>query len=253
VAPPGLEPYIVPSSGQPVPAAGCRFPSGAVFALRLRHGNGVTIVDSRQHVRRFAALGGSGLENGIAFDLTGRFGHRLLVTEVTGAATTLYAIDCRGRVAVLTRSGPRVEGGLAVAPAVFGHFGGELIAPDEIAGRIYAFSPSGRASLVAASGIAHGQDIGVESEGFVPAGFREALVSDRRTRANKHPGDDVILGLSRAALLGAGVRAGDLLAVSEGGAVTVAVRCATSCQVRPVASGPAIAHVEGHVVFRAAR
>jgi hypothetical protein len=55
--------------------------------------------------------------------------------------------------------------------------------------------------------------------------------------------------------MGAGVRSGDLLAVTEGGAQTIAVRCAArACRVRHVAAGPRIAHVEGHVAFsRAAR
>jgi hypothetical protein len=104
-------------------------------------------------------------------------------------------------------------------------------------------------TLLARSGLARGQDVGSESEGFVPAGYRDALVADRRTVGNRHPGDDLILGLSHAALRAAGVRAGDLLVVSEGGAQTIAVRCRSSCRVAHVADGPRIAHIEGHVVF----
>lgn len=250
-APPGLEPYIVASSGQVVPGAGCRFAPGAVYALRLAGGNGVTEVTAAGAVRRFAALPRAGLENGIAFDTTGRFGHRLLVTRVQASRTTVYAIDCRGQVRTVTARAPRVEGGLAVAPAGFGRFRGDLIAPDELSGRIYAVGPGGSVALVARPGLAHGQDVGVESEGFVPSRYREALVADRRTQRNRHPGDDLILRLPRAALGAAGVRAGDLLAVAEGGAATVAIRCvATGCHVMRVAGGPAIAHIEGHVVFR---
>jgi hypothetical protein len=221
-----------------------------VYALRLNHGDGVTQVDGRGRVRRFARLPRRGLENGIAFDQTGRFGHRLLVTSTARGRTTIYAIDCRGRVRVLTRDAPRLEGGLAVAPPTFGQFAGDLIAPDELSGLIYAVTPTGAVRVVARSGLAHGQDVGVESLGFVPARFTDALVADRHTPGNRHPGDDLILGLSRAALTGAGVRDGDLLAVTEGGAQTVAVRCgARACTVRHVADGPPIAHVEGHVVF----
>jgi len=79
-APAGLEPYIAPSSGQRVAGAGCRFPRGALFALRLTDGHGITVVDEDGHVRRFAALHGAGLEDGITFDDGGRFGHRLLAT-----------------------------------------------------------------------------------------------------------------------------------------------------------------------------
>ncbi|HEY2317123.1 MAG TPA: hypothetical protein VGH67_02410 [Solirubrobacteraceae bacterium] len=249
-APPGLEPYLALSTGQRVPDAGCRFPLGSVYALRLNHGDGVTVVDARGRSRRFARLSPRGLEDGIAFDGLGRFGHRLLVTATAKGASTVYAIDCRGHVAVLTRSAPRVEGGIAVAPATFGRFAGDLIAPDELSGLIYAITPTGQTSTVAPSGLPHGQDVGVESEGFVPARFTDALVADRRTRANRHPGDDLILGLSRTALARAGIGPGDLLVVSEGGAETVAVRCtARACGVRHVANGPPIAHIEGHVVF----
>jgi hypothetical protein len=248
-APPGLEPYIALSPGLRVTGERCAFPAGDIYALRLDHGNGITVVTPAGSVRRFAALPHRGLENGIAFDTTGRLGHRLLVTTSVAGATTLTAVDCRGRPQVLTRSAPRAEGGIAVAPPDFGGFGGDLIVPDELSGKIYALTPAGRVAGVIASGIPHGQDVGVESEGFVPALFSDALVADRRTLRNRHPGDDLVLGASHAALAAAGVRAGDLLVVGEGGAATVDVRCAASCRVRRVGAGPAIAHIEGHVVF----
>ena len=250
VAPPGLEAYVALSSAQRVSDAGCRFPADNLYALRLNHGDGVTVVNARGRVRRFARLSPGGLENGITFDQTGRFGHRLLVTSTASGATTVSAIDCRGRVRILTRDAPRVEGGIAVAPSTFGRFAGDLIAPNETSGTIYAITPAGRGRVVARSGLPHGQDVGVESEGFVPGHFADALVADRRTPGNRHPGDDLILGLSWAALMGAGVRSGDLLVVTEGGAVTIAVQCAArACRVRHVAAGPRIAHVEGHVAF----
>jgi hypothetical protein len=250
-APPGLEPYMALSRGQRVADAGCRFAPDSIYALRLNHGDGVTEINPRGRVRRFARLPRRGLENGIAFDQTGRFGHRLLVTSTAAGTTTVDEIDCRGRVRILSRHAPRLEGGIAVAPSTFGRFAGDLIAPDEISGLIYAITPAGDVHVVARSGLAHGQDVGVESLGFVPSGFSDALVSDRHTPGNRHPGDDLILGLSRAALTGARVRAGDLLAVTEGGAQTIAVGCTgvRACTVRHVADGPPIAHIEGHVVF----
>jgi hypothetical protein len=141
---------------------------------------------------------------------------------------------------------------VAVAPVGFGRFGGDLLAPDELSGSLYAYAPDGRATVVAYSGLAHGQDIGVESLGFVPTRFTDALVADRLTPGNRHPGDDLILSLSPRQLAAAGVRSGDLLAVTEGGALTVAVSCRRTCSVREIAVGPSIAHIEGHVVFRAA-
>jgi hypothetical protein len=153
-SPGGEEPYVALSSAERVRGAGCTFGTDTLYALRLVNGPGVTVVDRQGLARRFASLGGRGLENGIAFDETGRFGHRLLVTATAGSKTTVYAIDCRGRVTTLTDDAPRVEGGIVVAPATFGRFAGDLIAPDENSGRINAIAPDGRSRLVADSGIA---------------------------------------------------------------------------------------------------
>jgi hypothetical protein len=259
VSPGGEEPYIALSAGERVLSARCTFPSGTVYALRLRHGRGVTAIDPAGRARRFATLPTTTRANGIAFDTTGRFGHRLLVTATAGSNTAVYAIDCHGSVTTLTQSAPTAEGGIAVAPASFGRFAGDLIAPDEDGGRIYAIAPDGTSRLVADSGLPHGQDIGVESLGFVPAGFASpgfggragALVADRRTPGGRHPGDGVILRIGAASLRRAGVRPGDLLIGSEGGAGTDAITCGASCQVRKVADGPPAAHLEGHIVFGA--
>lgn len=253
--PGGEEPYLARSTGRRSAAPGCTFGHDTVYVLRLTKGAGVTAVDAQGNARRFASLPSTGLENGIAFDGTGRFGGRLLVTATSGKKTTVYAIDCRGAVTTLTRNAPRVEGGLVVAPATFGRFGGDLIAPDEKGGRIYAIAPDGRSRLVADSGLPHGGDVGVESAGFVPARFGargSALVSDRLTPGNAHPGDDVVLRIGGAALAAAGVRGGDLLVATEGGAHTDAIRCDGSCRVRHVADGPGVAHLEGHIVFASA-
>lgn len=246
VAPGGSEPYIS------VPGRGC-FGISTVYALRLRPPRGVVAITPDGMVHPFAKIAGAprGLIDGIAYDRTGRFGHRLLVTIDHGPRSTVVSIGCHGgAVSVITRRGPRVEGGIAVAPRRFGRFGGDVIAPDEQSGRIYAITPRGRTKLVAVSGLPFGQDIGVESLGFVPSGSVDAFVSDRRSRGS-HPGDDEVLRLTAAQLEAAGVRPGDLLAVSEGGAKTVAVRCdRTRCVVRHVADGPRVAHGEGHVAFR---
>jgi hypothetical protein len=200
----------------------------------------------------FATLRARGLIDGIAFDETGRFGHRLLVTVEHGATSTVVAIDCHGLVTTITGHAPKVEGGIAVAPATFGRFAGDLIASDENSGRIYAITPQGKSALVARSGLPHGGDTGVESEAFLPARGRfTALLADRLTPGNRHPGDDVVLRVSSAALLAAGARPGDLLDATEGGAKTVAVHCAARgrCTVRHVADGPRIAHPEGHIAI----
>jgi len=251
-SPGGEEPYIALSSGRRVPGASCRFNPDALYVLRLSRPPGVTEVDAGGRVRVFANLPARGLENGIAFDDTGRFGHRLLVTATAGSRTSVYAIDCRGVTTTVTRGAPKIEGGIAVAPATFGRFAGDLIAPDENSGRIYAIAPDGRSRLLADSGLPHGGDVGVESAGFVPTGFGagwSALVADRLTPGNAHPGDDVILRIDARTLAAAGVRGGQLLVATEGGAYTDAIACAGSCAVRHVADGPAVAHLEGHITF----
>ena len=246
-SPAGEEPYIAlsPRRGR------CSFGSDSLYALRLGKNPGVTVVDAGGHARNFVALATKGLPDGIAFDTTGRFGGRLLVTSTKGSTTTVFAIDCRRHVSVITRRAPKGEGGIVVAPARFGRFGGDLIVPDENSGRIYAITPRGTSRLLAASGLPHGGDVGVESAGFVPRGFgpgSSALVADRLTPGNPHPGDDVILGIG-SALSAAGAHGGDLLIATEGGAHTDAVTCARTCHVRHVADGPPVAHLEGHIAF----
>lgn len=244
-SPGGEEPYIALSR------RGC-LGNGIVYALRLASGRGVVAISAAGSVRRFAALRVPGLIDGIAVDQTGGFAHRLLVTVNAGAKTTVEAIDCRGIATTITRTAPRVEGGIAVAPATFGRFAGDLIAPGEASGKIFAIAPNGSSRLVADSGLPHGNDIGVESEGFVPPGVgQDAFVADRLTPGNLHPGDDVVLRIRATALRIASVRPGDLLVATEGGVLTETVRCsAVACAARLVARGPAIAHAEGHIAFR---
>jgi hypothetical protein len=152
----------------------------------------------------------------------------------------------------LTRTAPRLEGGIAVAPASFGSYAGQLIAADENSGRVIAIDGRGAARTIADSGLPTGGDIGIESAGFVPSGLGPAgmaYLADRGVPGNKHPGTDSVLGLSATALRQAGIAPGDLLIASEGGAKTISVRCGTACTVRHVADGPAVTHGEGHIVF----
>jgi predicted small secreted protein len=241
------EPYIV--LPEQVGRHRACFGSQTVYALELGTRQGVLAIPAGAKPHELAHLRAPGLLNGIAFDQTGRFGYRLLVTIASGSHTRVLAIGCQGHVTTITASAPRVEGGIVVAPGHFGPFGGDLIAPDELSGNIYAITPTGRSILVARSGLPHGQDIGVESESFVPSGKRfDVLVSDRLTPGNPHPGDNLILALRSGALRSAGVHAGDMLVVSEAGAMTDVVRCAAGgCRARHIAGGPAIAHIEGHV------
>jgi hypothetical protein len=245
---PGLEAYIaLARAGRP----GCSFGANTVYAISFAKPRGVVAIDRTGRLRPFAAIAAPGLIDGIAFDETGRFGYRLLLATTHGPQTTIDAIDCHGAVKTITPRAHRVEGGLAVAPSTFGRFAGDLIASDELGGGIYAITPAGRDVLIAASGLPHGGDTGVESEAFLPArGPFDALLADRLTPHNPHPGDNVLLRVSSGVLFAAGARPGDLLDATEGGAKTVAVLCGTSgCTVRHVADGPAIAHPEGHIAI----
>src|SRR5262249_4976926 len=224
---PGAEAYFALARRRRVPGAHCAFRRDDVYALSVTP-PGVVVVDANGQARSFAALPAGTFPNGITFDEVGRFGHRLLVTAAVNGATNVYAIDCRGGVRTVAQQAPRVEGGIAVAPRSFGRFAGQLIAPDEVGGVLVAIDAHGRAGTDVDSGLATGGDIGVESAGFVPPRFgagSAAFLADRGTPGNPHPGTDSILTIAGDALRSAGVRAGDLLVATEGGADTIAVRC----------------------------
>jgi hypothetical protein len=130
-----------------------------------------------------------------------------------------------------------------VAPVSFGRYGGDLVAPGETSGRVFAIGPDGSVVTLVVSSLPHGGDIGVESAGFVPPGFSAggaAYLADRFSKGNRHPGTDSILRLPGHELISAGVRAGDLLVATEASARTIVVRCASSCTARYIAAGPAI-------------
>ena len=247
----GDEPYIALSPARHA-HGGCSYGRGVVYALGLGRQPGVVTIDRRGRARRFAALPRGETPKGIAFDDVGRFGRRLLVTGAANGKTEVFAIDCTGRVQALTLAAPRLEGGIVVAPASFGSYAGQLIAPDENSGHLIAIDPHGVARTIADSGLPTGGDVGIESAGFVPPGLgagARAYLADRAVPGNAHPGTGSILELSTAALARAGVAPGDLLIATEGGAKTISVRCRSTCTVRHVADGPSVTHGEGHIVF----
>ena len=246
----GEEPYIAV-----VPAAAAEhttFRTDDVFVLQLRPIGGVIRIDSAGIAHPFANIGAVDLLNGIAFDATGAFGYRLLVTGVHAHHSTVAVIDGSGQVTVITAQAPTVEGGLAVAPTTFGKFAGDLIAPDELSGRVYAIAPDGSSHLVAAPALAHGGDVGVEATGFIPdIQLARATVyfADRATPGNLHPGTDNLLAVGGTELARAGAAAGDLLVGTEGGGGLVAVRCdLTSCRVTSIIADNGTSHGEGHIV-----
>ena len=246
--PPGPEPYIAISPGLSDDNGSCVFPQDTVAALDLTSNPpGITLITPTGGLSHLANITGVSSLFGITFDATGQFGHRILVVgSVPGGQSQISAIDCLGHVSTIGIVSVPLEGGIAVAPPTFGIFAGQLIAPNELDGSIYAVSPAGNLSTVAESGLPFGQDIGVESLGFVPAsGPGVAYMSDRATPGNPHPGNDRVLTLSGSALVSAGVQPGELLAGTEGGATVIGVRCAAVCSVATVVAVPTTAHGEG--------
>ena len=250
-APDGSESYIALSPGLSLPQSGCSFPRDGLYALDLRTSTpGVVTVSPSGDVSPLAAVSGVSSLGGITFDTIGRFRHRLVVIGSAGTGMTrVFAIDCNGVVSTVGTVSTALEGGVAVAPLTFGQFGGQLIAPNETNGNVYAVSASGVLSTVAASGVPAGGDIGVESAGFVPpTGASVAYMADRVTPGNPHPGTDSLLRLSASALNAAGIKPGDALVGTEGGATVVDIRCGSRCSARIVATGPAVAHGEGKLL-----
>jgi hypothetical protein len=248
----GAEAYLTVSPGHAVSGAGCSFAQDDVFVLRLHAPLGITRIDSAGHASPFATVTGVDALNGIAFDTTGSFGYRLLVSGPSKGKTAIAAIDCMGTVAFITHTAPVLEGGLAVAPPDFAPYGGDLMAPDELSGKIYAIAPDGAVTEAAVAGLPSGQDIGVESVAFVPQGFTRGgatYYSDRGTPGNPHAGTDSLLRLRSPYLAGAGVHDGDLVGATEGGATMVDVRCNVTCQTFMVVQTTSTSHGEGHIAF----
>ena len=249
---PNAEPYFVIAPALAVDGASCAWNADDLFVLDLTSPPGIARVDPAGHASRFATLAGVDTLGGIALDTTGRFGYRLLATGTHNSnKTTVFAIDCQGSSTTLTDSAPQVEGGIAVAPPTFGQFAGDLIAPDENSGQVWAIDPGGGVSLVAVPGLPTGGDTGVESEGFIPPGFGGggfAYLADRGTPNNPFPGTDSLLRLSGSALVAAGIEEGDLLIATEGNGTTIAIRCSDTCSVIEAAQGTRGGHIEGHIV-----
>jgi hypothetical protein len=248
----GPEPYIAASAGETPDGSGCSFAADDVYALEPKARPGVVQIDTAGQGHRVADLPAGTSPNGIVFDDVGRFGHRLLVTASVHGGSAVYALDCAGRVTTIADHAPSLEGGVAIAPATFGDYAGDLIGPDEHSGRIVAVGPAGDAHVLVRSGLASGGDIGVDSIGVVPPAGRassSAYLADRRSPGNPHPGTDSILRLAGGQLTRAGAVPGDLIVATEAGAKTIVVHCSHTCTARHIADGPAVSHAEGHIVF----
>ena len=247
---PSPESYIAMAPGLDVTGAGCRFEAGEIFALEP--------VGPRQRIVRVTLDGQpvpfvepppTELLTGIAFDATGRFGNQLLVAGRRNNRTVLFSIDCRGRLRTVTDDAPPVEGGMAVAPVMFGEHGGDLIAPDENSGDIVFIRFDGTSGVLIRPDLPAGGDIGVESLGFVPDEFVRrkgtVYVADRRAPGAPVEGTDAIWRMTSDVLGPGGIDENDLIVLTEAGRSGV-VRCRATCRVLPLGSAPG-AHIEGHV------
>ena len=247
---PGPESYIAMAPGRDVTGAGCRFEAGEVYALELGSPpQAIVRVKVDGQASRFVETPPVDLLTGIAFDGTGRFGYQLLVAGRRGTRTVLFSIDCRGRLKTLTDAAPLIEGGMEVAPELFGEHGGDLIAADENTGDVIFIRFDGTSGVLINPGLPAGPDIGVGSVGFTPPGFigrgGTAYVADRRSPGSPTEGTDSIWRMTAEAFSQVRIDENDLIVVTEAGRSTV-VRCRVTCRTFPFGDA-ANAHIEGHV------
>ena len=241
---PGPESYIAMAPGLDVTGSGCRFGEGEIYALELgTPRQAVVRVTLDGQASRFVEPPPTELLTGIAFDGTGRFGHQLLVTGRRAGRTVLFSIDCRGRLRTVTENAPPVEGGMAVAPGIFGDHAGDLIAPDEVSGDIVFIRYDGSSGVLVRPDLPAGPDTGVESIGFIPEDFVRRrgtiYVADRRG-----PAGGAIWRMTSEALAPS-IDENDMVVLTEAGRSAV-VRCRASCVVLPLGDA-AGADIEGHV------
>jgi DNA-binding beta-propeller fold protein YncE len=224
-------------------SGGCTWQRNDIFVIDASATPGVVRVPHGGTASRFAELPKGEFPSGITWDSEGAFGHRLLVTTVLKENTNVYAIDCSGRTTVIRLAGPRVEGGIVVAPRGFGRFGRRLLAANELNGTIYAFDAKGRNTVVATPPVRVGGDLGIESLGFSPGPSAIAYLADLGAPNSPTKGTDSLLKLATK------LPRGTLVAVAEGGATTVSITCKKACTARQIADGPARTHSEGHVTY----
>jgi len=257
---PAPESYIAMAPGLDVAGAGCRFEAGEVFALDLGTPPPAVFrvtVDGR--ASRFVETPPVDALTGIAFDATGRFGNQLLVTGRRAGRTVVFSIDCRGRLKTLTESAPLIEGGMEVAPPLFGEHGGDLIGVDEISGDVIFIRFDGTSGVLINSGLPSGPGIGVEGVGFTSPGFIGrggiAYVAGRGSpEAPAAPdggspptgGTDAIWRVTAETFSQVRIDENDLIVTTEAGGRTAVVRCRATCRTFPFGDA-AGARIQGHV------
>jgi hypothetical protein len=227
---------IVASPSSAAPGSACAFPAGTVYGLPA--GSPVRVVMAGGEPPTVATLG-SGMPAGIAMDVTGRFGGRLLVALAVSGGTEVDALDCAGRTSRVTASGPSMRGGMAVAPAGFGAFGGRLVGVDPTSATVVAVGSDGVAESVAASGLTKPVALGFVPPGFSDGGWAYAAAGGS------------VLRIAAADLVAGGVRDGDLL-VSAADGRSVDIRCGAGggCSRPLVVAGPTAGEtIAGHLLL----
>ena len=86
----GGEAYVTvsPTPALRVNGAGCSFAPGGVYQLRVSGSPAVTRIDPQGGAHPFAQVSGFDSLNGISFDTSGRFGHRLTSPDPAGRRLT---------------------------------------------------------------------------------------------------------------------------------------------------------------------
>ncbi len=107
----GTEPYLALATSVPVRGDRCSFVGGTAFAIQPGTRQAVIMISPRGRARRFASLQAGRALSGIAFDATGQFGHRLLVTAESGGRTTVFGLGCDGRVSTVAAGTTRRKAG----------------------------------------------------------------------------------------------------------------------------------------------
>lgn len=229
--------HIAMATGRDVTGAGCRFEAGEIYAVEQGAINRVTL-DGRSS--RFVEPPAVDRLTGIAFDIEGRFGNQLLVAGRKAGRTVLFSIDCRGRLKTLTEDAPPMEGGMEVAPQMFGGRGGDLLGADEVSGDVVFIRFDGSSGVLIRPDLPAGAGIGVRSVGFTAPGFIG------RAGTAYVAGTDALWRVTADNFSQVAIDENDLIVTTAAGGRTAVVRCRATCRTFPFGEA-AGARVQGHV------
>lgn len=232
--------HIAMAPGRDVAGSGCRFEAGEIYALETGPPQAVTRVAIDGTASRFVETPPVDRLTGIAFDIEGRFGNQLLVAGRKAGRTVLFSIDCRGRLRTLTETAPLMEGGMEVAPQLFGGHGGDLIGADETTGDVIFIRFDGTSGVLIRPDLPAGPGIGIASVGFTAPGFIG------RGGTAYVAGTDALWRVTPEEFSQVRIDENDLIVTTQAGGKTAVVRCRATCRTFPFGDA-AGAKVQGHV------